>query len=378
METLAAQPSFERPRYDPNKQAYDDLTTQLAEMLPGNMRTPFEFGFDGHDFYDQAGNPLAPFFENGLVEAKRLEQKKPNLRFETRRRELEQDEYQDQLKMARGELPNTMVVVSDFPPELMDYTHDLGGYNAKRKQTMLRVLAWDGQTMRMYTQSLDRSDRQALETIYHELHQAVQPGELLGQRIHFDVEPEQQKVLVDQLMGVYDRALSQQYGGNWHAGIQGRPTFNTYDFVREQRDVMQHALRQHKYGGLDVYAVAAHLQERYEQNIQTHPNTIIARFDDPFHNLDKEIRHSGWLARVNGKVYNACGGSLGPHGQASGEQELSAAGYGNKTDEKTKYKFDKKMHCVVCQTPPKKDAPKKDCGPCGICRRCDKKMGGAG
>jgi hypothetical protein len=43
-----------------------------------------------------------------------------------------------------------------------------------------------------------------------------------------------------------------------------------------------------------------------------------------------------------------------------------------------KYKFDKKMFCVVCQEPPKKGEEMKECGPCGLCRTCDKKAGGQG
>ncbi len=39
-----------------------------------------------------------------------------------------------------------------------------------------------------------------------------------------------------------------------------------------------------------------------------------------------------------------------------------------------KYDFDKEMHCVVCQAPPKEEEPKKMCGPCGICKTCDTKL----
>lgn len=39
-----------------------------------------------------------------------------------------------------------------------------------------------------------------------------------------------------------------------------------------------------------------------------------------------------------------------------------------------KYSFDKKMFCVVCQAPPKKEDKPKRCGPCGICKSCDGKL----
>ncbi len=43
-----------------------------------------------------------------------------------------------------------------------------------------------------------------------------------------------------------------------------------------------------------------------------------------------------------------------------------------------KYSFNKKMYCVVCQPSPKQEEKPKMCGPCGLCRTCDKKAGGAG
>src|SRR5690606_20043780 len=117
---------------------------------------------------------------------------------------IEYEEYQDMLAMARGDLPNTMVVVSDFAPERMNATRDVGGYNVTRKQTMLRVItrSADGK-LKMYSQSLDGSNRKALESMYAFLGFDVRHGELLSQRIHTDIDKHEQELLVDQLMGVY-------------------------------------------------------------------------------------------------------------------------------------------------------------------------------
>ena len=62
----------------------------------------------------------------------------------------------------------------------------------------------------------------------------------------------------------------------------------------------------------------------------------------------------------------------------SAESVLSENGYGNKTDEKESYGFDSFQYCVVCQAPPDKNEKKKMCGPCGLCRTCDKNAGGKG
>jgi hypothetical protein len=39
-----------------------------------------------------------------------------------------------------------------------------------------------------------------------------------------------------------------------------------------------------------------------------------------------------------------------------------------------RYSFNKKMFCLVCQSPPGINAKPKWCGPCGICRQCDSRL----
>lgn len=76
-----------------------------------------------------------------------------------------------------------------------------------------------------------------------------------------------------------------------------------------------------------------------------------------------------------GRSYGGCSGaSLGADLEANESDDVDSQDvYGGKAGE-TSYKFDKKMFCVVCQAPPKKNEDKKMCGPCGICKGCDKKL----
>lgn len=373
METLAAQP-LKWETFDRNKRDYNDLTTLFAEMVDGSMRTPFSYTSKGQELYAQDGSPMGVEFIKGLETADEIADAKPNLCFEVRRRRSEIDEYHDMLRMAQGTLPNTMVVVSDFPAELMDATTDVGGYNVTRKQAMLRILAWDGSEMKMYSQSLDRSDRQALEAIYHSMGYAPRNDELLGQRMHTDLDEAEQNLLVDRLMGVYDNDLRRQFGGSWHAGIQNGARLNTYDFVREQRDIIQLALQQKRGGNLDAYKVAALLSERFRTNARLSPDTITARYHDPFHNLQQEMDQATYRASVSGMIFSACGITVESRDELTVGGQLQVDGYGNRTTASTEYKFDKRMYCVVCQAPPEEKAAKKMCGPCGICKECDKKL----
>src|SRR6185312_9732947 len=114
-----------------------DTATWLAEALNGNMRTSFEYSTDGLELYGEDGGAVGEIFDGAVTAAQEIVKRNPGLLFELRRRIIERGEYDDMLAMARGEF-NTMVVVSDFPPELMGAQEDVGGYNASRKQTMLR------------------------------------------------------------------------------------------------------------------------------------------------------------------------------------------------------------------------------------------------
>lgn len=329
METLAAQPAKQESTFDQNKRDYDNATTLFAEMLDGSMRTPFEFYFDGDEIRGRDGKAMREDFETGLQVADAIADAEPELSFEVRRRRSEIDEHYDMRKMAAGKLPNTMVVVSDFPAELMHAPEDVGGYNTRRKQTMLRVIAWNGDAFKMFTQSLDGSDRGGLEDMYRSLGYQPSEGELLGQRMHLELDTDQQLILTDQLMYTYDRSLSTVYGGNWYAGRPNEGRINTYDFVREQRDIVQYALQAQRQGTLDYIAVAEALRDRLEQNKLHSPHHVVERYNDPFANLQAELSRAGQVARVMGRVFSACGMTFGATGEADTSDQLGEAGYGN-------------------------------------------------
>jgi len=362
---------------DYEARAKNDAETWLAEVLDGNMRTPFEFVFDGRELYADDGGACKPIFEEALKDANAIADASPNLSFELRRRRKELEEYYDMLAMARGELPNTMVVVSDFPPELMDTHEDVGGYNVKRKQAMLRVLAYRDGKITMTSQSLDLSNREALEAIYQHLGVECESGELLGQRIHIDASSERQEFLVDELTGVYDRSLQQQKGGTWHAGQRDVRPLNTYEFVCQQTDltsILADEFLKGSYSSEIVYGIAAAARKRYMGYIEVRILHDSIYIDPQIRQqlLWEEIMQATTEAKTQGIVFSGCGASVGV--SLGAEDQLSANGYGNKTNAETKYSFNKKMHCVVCQAPPKEGESKKMCGPCGICRSCDTKL----
>jgi hypothetical protein len=337
--------------------ARNDAETWLAETLEGSMRTPFEYRSDGKELYAEDGGALGPLFADSLQDAAEIVAQNPALHFEYRRRRIEQQEYEDMLRMTRSELPNTMVVVSDFPQELMDSAQDVGGYNVTRKQTMLRVLTWQHGRLRMQTQSLDMSDRAALERLYTYLGFEPLPGELLGQRMHVELNETRQEFLLDELTGVYDRSLQERYGGKWYAGRSGKQRMNTYEFVCKNQDIVQllaHAYVEEGYATAQKYDLAAAMAKRYarisyQADLPAHSVSMLPTKSYAYAQLMQEIRQAGDEARAEGKVFSGCGASATANGDTTTDDQYSEAGYGNKS-QKTEKGVMRCVNCPKCRT----------------------------
>lgn len=341
MKTLEQEPNI-FDAYNPERRLYDDITTWLAETLDGQMRSSFDYRYDGKDLIAEDGSSIGEIFDKALNDAKNLPKE---LSFEQRRRKKEMDEYHDMLKMANGELPNTMVVVSDFPAELINREQDLGGYNVSRKQTMLRIISKkDDGSINIKTQSLDGSNRQALEGLYEHLGVApAEDGELLGQRRFVQLDKFNQEFLADDLTAQYDKSLQEQTGEMHYAGVRGKKRVNTYDFVINQTDIidlfMQDANTIYDNDELK-YAIAAAIAERYQKEGSTNFNHVTYSEQESHeiiswqqnNMLVDEVWQSAERARAAGKVFSGCGGSLG-----GAKSELDKLGYGGKLDENGEY-----------------------------------------
>lgn len=354
METLAEQaPTIQRPEINKELRVRTDTTTWLAETLHGSMRTSFEFTFDGHELRGEDGGSINDVFDESIAEARAMTEWQPSMLFELRRRLIERQELDDMYEMVKGNKPNTMIVISDFPPELMNAKADIGGYNVNRQQTMMRIITFgeDGK-LRVTSQSLDHSNRKALEAIYAGLGEPVQKGELLSQRIYRDMTAQKQDKLADGLTMVYDDSLTEQLGGEWHAGISQRPDHNmvnTYDFVLQQRDLIdlftQEKLTNPSGAEKLRYKIAATAEARHKHLLQklnrsqTVPGTI--SYDSAVSAssiasslaLGREMDREAARAISQGKRYSGCGSTVENEvGMGlSTSDTLSSLGYGNKS-----------------------------------------------
>ncbi len=361
--------SVARPeQFDYEKRRFYDTVTWLAEVLPGSMRTPVEYQYDGHELYAGDGSSLGKIFDDSIELASGL----PD--YELRRRKIEKEEYKAMLKMMKSDDINTMVVVSDFPPELMDAKEDVGGYNVSRKQTMLRVLAKTSRgTINMYSQSLDKSDRQALENIYLELGFMPAPGELLGQRMEINISASDQELLVDRLMGIYDRSLEANYGGNWYAGQENGDGINTYDFACRQTDLLNAYLASTtKFtGGFRDYSLAAAVKERFLNRGITYDTGNVYLPVAAHAMAMAEMNGAGNRAQARGEVFSGCGASLQNVNNVSAEDQLAKMGYGNLADKESSGSEKLVWKDGICRIDNCPTKPgKTKVAQCSVCKLC--------
>jgi hypothetical protein len=319
----AEQPLQPTNNFDRRFRSRIDTISWAAEMLHGSMRTPvFEYAFNGNDLIAQDGGSLSEVFDNGIAEAWQAAERQPDLSFELRRTILERGELDDMLCMARGELPNTLMVASDAPAELSDRATDFGGYNVTRRQTMLRIIRWDraNQKILMQTQSLDGSNRRALEEMFAVINQTVAPGELLGQRKSLDLSEAEHAALLDTLTAAYDDDLADQTGNTYHAGIRqtdGQDFINTYAFAEQQTDIIdwfaEAKLNDPKSAERLRYKFAATMTERFMRRDQPgyqHATTLRGYIGATIITqpaLVREIEYATERAERKQLLFSACG-----------------------------------------------------------------------
>ena len=373
-------PIQSRENFNVETRFRNDTITWLAETLHGSMRTSFDYQFDGNELYSEDGGAMGEVFDSAIVSAKQIVELNPSLLFELRRRISEKGEYQDMIAVAKGELPNTMVVVSDFPEELITSSENVGGYNPSRKQTMLRVISRQTNgDIRMVTQSLDRSDRQALEAIYEKLGVVVKPGELLDQRINLELPEAWQEQLVNNLLDTYDLSLTDQFGSKWHAGIEQvtkSTPVNTAEFVEKQSDLINwfvgEKLDNPKSAEKLRYGLAATIKERFNKSFKLETIAMVRTFGyQPLINeyMNVEINNATLAAVQKGETFSGCGTTVGLYSEGMIEGQLQNSGYGEKAGEDKYGSLEFKCKNGCNNTRPKDKLIEK-CQKCGVSVRC--------
>lgn len=361
-----------------------DAITEIAEGVDGQMRAPIEVTSDGSDFYGPDGRSMTETADNGLSAARREAEVNPNLKFEVPRRQEERKEI-DVVKdaFATGKA-NTVFITTDFPHALEGASEDIGGYKVHRKLALNRVWMKDssGKIM-LVSQTLDGSNRQALEAIHTYLGFKVEEGELLSQRRLMSLSDEEQRTLINRTTNVYDQDLERQFGGTWYAGRQPIDYRNTFEFAQGQQDLIDIYAEARISGRLtqtlmyDLLATANARFEKYQSRKKKQSSTSVlsaAGVETSFNmtsysraTVAWEMQVEGRSARRAGKTFSACGSTYTSTGSAeTTEYSMTGAGFG-RSGEKRHWsggKIHRNTECRSCKK------VKKEVGACHICEDC--------
>lgn len=361
--------------FDNEIRTLTNTETWLAETLHGSMETEFHFEKDGDYIIGEDGGILDETFDDSIDVATEIAAHSPNMIFELERNIKERGELDDMYGMLNGELPNTMVVVSDFPEQIKNEKEDVGGYNVERQIAMLRVITAKDGKITVLTRSLDGSNRQALEAIYSAMGQPVEEGELLGQRIHRDLDETWQQKLPEILTDAYDNSMEEQTGEKHHAGIKQSPTMNiadTYKFVKAQRELVdwfvQLQLNDPEEAARSRYKFAATAKDRHQKylamlNEQPFTGGDVSYFEvvdskamdnaSDGGSMFREMERAERRAVALGLAFSGCGETVKSESSElfSTDDQLSTSGYGgfSKSDIRGgKCKFKSKV-CPECK-----------------------------
>lgn len=326
--------SPERHTYsEQHSQLYEDISTGLAEALNGQMYSSYDFTFDGTDLIAEDGRPMTPILEKSIKTAEIAALLNPLLVPEIERRQVEMEEFQTILAMARGEGPNTLVAIWEIPDYVLQHGGDVGGYRYDLKRAMMRIAhRLPNGKVRIQSQTLDSGFRPGYESFYDALDQpSPEDQPLYRQPIQLDLDEERASSLSNELRDRYDHALLLATGIVHTAGRTKHPVQNTLIFVKQQTDLLDAFTNKFAHLHMndipedEMYNLAAAMQRRME-------GRQYVAID-----VSDEMGGAGAAARDSGETYSYCGFTLSSGKTA--ERQLGQLGYGG---------LIRVMSCGVC------------------------------
>ena len=228
------------------------------------------------------------------------------------------------------------------------------------------------------SQTIDRSDNDGLKAIQNEI----------------NTNPDAD---IATLTASYDSALFKKHGERFYAGrTEEENRADVWEQITSQTDLTGYLVNElEKIAGLNIdrnqaeeltkksiYGVWALFKKRLDGKASSYADSLnYLSNEQVYAQVALDARQAFGEFASAGKMLIGCGGNImmlrnQSDVMSANPEDIFNAIFGSNTE---KYSFNKKMFCVVCQAPPKeKDEPKKKCGPCGICKTCDKKLKKAG
>lgn len=307
------------------KRRYDELTSGLAEALPGVVKTHWAFEPVDGKLVAKDGQTTEQLLINGLHDAiHKANHDSFYIPFLPARARHELDELREQEAMVNGRVNfNTIVTFSPYSEEYDTEETKEKLKNAAQdpdwQRAMIRVSHWDGEELHVFTSSSDNSDVSLLrETakvgLGYEFN-AEDSTAMLGERIHLDVRNSAWLDLADSITAQADVILSKRQGGEWHQGRPAAEAKDTQKYIESQTEIIYDLLETEK-----KLAAGSNSFKEYKKAIDMvmydHAALLKRRIGmgDNFSIIDVAAASvaAGNISRANGEVFNMCGYVLEP------------------------------------------------------------------
>lgn len=383
-----------------HERVWEEIVTDGAELLDAPMVTRWQLPIVAGKVVNKAGEPLQDIWERGRQAKRQHAQQDQRFWYDYKRAGYEADE---QVRFDDDIVPsfiyNTQITFSPYAQDQeqlygTDYIDKLTHYKRERKYGLIRILYQvEPEVAEVVSISIENSHqlsalRTVAETLGYTLPEDITYTDVLAHHIPLYVQPDNRLEFERKIVNIYDAKLSEQIGGEYK---QGRPKYKlgpeSYQFVLANQDILavynheiEKLARNEQLVGYELLqavrlvrrAYMAELYERYEQHDATKPLLVRSAEATDYDVVYQQMHEAAYRVGQRGIRLIGCGTTLDPieflttMSDDDFKQVLTTA--------EQKYEFNQKMYCVVCQAPPAKDAKKKMCGPCGICRPCDSQL----
>jgi len=356
----------------------DEELSYVTEGIDRASRTSFVLRREGDELvYFKQGEwqPYTGTLITGLEVARREAEEDPRKQFLADRAA---DDLVYGYRMRQLQPGQQLVWRSAYPAEEAarygtEFIQSLGFKPDRQMGFIYRAYFADDGNLVLESQTVDRSDPEAFAAVEAAL-------------VH---DPEAD---LDILTRIYDGTLVKKHGGRFYAGRrEAEMNENVWNQVRQHQDLIGFYLqRLEEIAGLELrsdelelvvkrerYGFWAALSKRLERSPMIPEQRSYQFHGDPGQYARLAFEQSQAFGEFvsKGRMLVGCGGVTFLQGEQAimdaSPEDVFKSVFG---DREEGYKFDKKMHCVVCQAPPEEKAPKKWCGPCGICKLCDTKI----
>ena len=406
---------------------YNEELTTIAEAIDSHyLESTFIYDFDGRRAVLPDGTSLSEMYKNGVQTVENMARNWPVYGLELSRRRAEASNQKLIDAMLRGELEaNTVIELSPYPDEAEpacqpSVLEDMG-YKPDLKRGMIRVVRRleDGR-MSLTTCSLDNSSLSLFQSLQAKLGQPLgsTTTDILRSPVILKTN-DSPKQITKYLIEHYDKRLSQMTNGQTFSRGRLRGHQNSMDILEDSSPALHFYFDQLETlsGDWANETVSPKLANTINQvlaapNLPQHLrielsntltngrlnessvsivkralelsvwSTIVRQIDNPQALASRtdfnQMLELAQQAEAAGQRMVGCGGSTELF-TSSRSQAISQV-FESLLKIETSYSFNRKMHCVVCQRPPRRNKStrqleaKKWCGPCGICKGCDKKL----